>query len=487
MEDTISSSLSKLSFRDPAGALYALDGRMIRVVKPGSVPQLKATLASTVCQDLLSKQSLPATRLIGVADVEQLFRRLAPQHPIPAAEMGACVEHERIAFPSFPHEWCPEMLWRAAEITLDIAQALSPEGMGLKDATPYNVLFKGPNAIFVDILSIERRTPGDSLWVPFGQFVRTFLTPLLANRHLGLPLDMVFLAKRDGLEPESLYPLTHPLQRLRQPFFSLVTMPYWLSRLGGRGKSLPREVKSGLSSYEVDRAKYVYESLLTHLRRLLKQVKPLPERKSRWTTYMEETLPYTKDQFAVKAEYVRRIFQECKPRKVLDVGCNTGFFSQMAAEAGASVVAIDSDEVAVDRVWRQARESKQDILPLVVNLNRPSPALGWENRETTGFLERSKGQFDLVCMLAVLHHIVHGDGIALPDVMRLVAGITREYALIEFMEPTDPSVQAIANRRTYMQAISRGWFEKTASQYFEIVHQQEIPKGTRTLYLMRKR
>ena len=49
----------------------------------------------------------------------------------------------------------------------------------------------------------------------------------------------------------------------------------------------------------------------------------------------------------------------------------------MAARSEARVIAIDADPVVVGKVWRQARGHGLDVLSLVVDLARPSPALGW--------------------------------------------------------------------------------------------------------------
>ncbi len=81
-----------------------------------------------------------------------------------------------------------------------------------------------------------------------------------------------------------------------------------------------------------------------------------------------------------------------RPRRVLDVGANTGHFSEMAARAGASVVAIDGDTAVVGDIWRRASAEKLDILPLVVNLAQPTPPTGWRNRECPSFLDRATGQ-----------------------------------------------------------------------------------------------
>jgi hypothetical protein len=53
----------------------------------------------------------------------------------------------------------------------------------LKDATPYNMPFRGPRPVFVDWLSFERRDRRDPTWPPYAQFVRTFVLPLLINKH----------------------------------------------------------------------------------------------------------------------------------------------------------------------------------------------------------------------------------------------------------------------------------------------------------------
>ena len=118
---------------------------------------------------------------------------------------AAVVEHERLWFPSYPYEWPAEMLHASALLTLDLAIATLDEHQGLKDATPFNVLFNGPRPVFVDWLSVERRDPHDPTWLPYAQAVRTFVLPLIANREFGVPLDQVFLSRRDGLEPEEVY------------------------------------------------------------------------------------------------------------------------------------------------------------------------------------------------------------------------------------------------------------------------------------------
>ena len=62
--------------------------------------------------------------------------------------------------------------------------------------------------------------------------------------------------------------------------------------------------------------------------------------------------------FETKERIVRSVIEDVKPKTVLDVGCNTGNFSRIAAELGATVVAIDTDEKSVGRVWRRSEERR---------------------------------------------------------------------------------------------------------------------------------
>src|SRR3972149_6260807 len=52
---------------------------------------------------------------------------------------------------------------------------------------------------------------------------------------------------------------------------------------------------------------------------------------------------YTEAGFSAKQEFVESALKEFHPRRVLDVGCNTGHFAALAARQGARVVAIDAD------------------------------------------------------------------------------------------------------------------------------------------------
>jgi hypothetical protein len=208
------------------------------------------------------------------------------------------------------------MLHAAGRLTIDLARSLLDDGLGLKDGTPYNVLFRGPEPVFIDVLSCERRDPDDPTWLPYAQFVRTFLLPLLANKYLGLSIEQILIARRDGLEPDEVYRWLRPLQRIRPPFLSLVTMPALLGRKHDAGDtSIYRKQRTG----NPEKARFILDSLLKGVARTLDRLTPNPGRSSTWSGYMAEK-NYTAEHFSAKEAFVRDALAGSKPGRVLDVG-----------------------------------------------------------------------------------------------------------------------------------------------------------------------
>lgn len=471
------------SFRDPGGLVVDAGERILRIVHKSGEPDLESFLASVVGRTLLREGLLVKTERLG----ESYKLRLAAgiERELANLEAGALFEHERIPFQSYPYEWPPEMLHAAATLTLDLAERVLVEGFGLKDASPYNVLFCGPKPIFVDLLSFERRAPGDPVWQPYGQFARTFLLPLLVNKHFGLRLDQLLLARRDGLEPEEVYRVSGSLQRLRSPFLTLASIPTWLNSRAEKNSS---EIYRQRQVASAERARFILEKLFKRLRRQLDQVKPPNNRSSAWTDYVSLTDCVNEDYSSEKIAFVRDVMNEFRPRTVLDVGCNTGRFARLATRSGGSVVAIDQDPAVVGQLWREAQAEQLNILPLVVDLTRPSPSVGWHNRENSAFLERARGHFEALLMLAVIHHMLVSERIPLTHIVDLAAELTRDLLVIEFVAPSDPMFRRLTRGRDHLfTALTNEDFKRACLKRFAIVRYIQLPGCSRWVYLLRKR
>ncbi|MGA2786407.1 MAG: class I SAM-dependent methyltransferase [Verrucomicrobiota bacterium] len=472
------------SFRDPAGCCLLFHRRVLRFVTTGATPEFEDFLQTNCVRQFIAGRKFVSTRRLNEEETAAL-RALPELQPIFQAQpIGAVFEHERIPFPNYPHEWPPEMLWDAGRLTLELAQAALADGFGLKDATPHNILFRGSDAVFIDALSFERRHPGDPIWKPHAQFVRTFLLPLMAHRRWNLQPADIFVTHRDGLEPEEIYRWCGPLERLKPRTLSLVSIPTWLSR---RSNPDNQKIYQPHLLANPEKARFILESLFQRLERTLASLQPAAQKKSVWSDYMA-THSYDDPAFAAKEKFVNEALREFRPARVLDAGANTGHFSALAAQAGAEVVAVDLDAACAGAIWRRAREQKLNILPLVVNLARPTPALGWRNSECPSFLDRATGAFDGVLMLALIHHLLVTERIPLEEILRLAHDVTNSLLVIEFVDPKDDMFRRLTRGRENLHAaLDVKTFEQACAPYFEIVRSLALPGTQRRMYCLKRK
>lgn len=411
------------TFRDPAGELYLTPEFALRRIHPGAETAAREFLASSLRAALEQSGDLVPSR---PAD---------PQHHPCIAPGELWLQHPRISPITYPWEWTPAQWRAAAELTLRVAEKAVDAGWTLKDATPLNVVFDGPRPVLVDVLSLERRDPHSSVWLAYGQFVRTFLLPLVAAKYLAWPLENTIFW-RDGYEPRMIYQALKPWQRYYPDLLDVVTLATVLEKPGQKQKQ-PRAL-----------TKPVHPELAAHIlkkrfARLLRQVRraAVPQKRSQWSRYAQCATHYSAADVDAKQEFVRSVLRDCRPQHVLDIGANTGTYSLLAAEAGAQVIAVDNDAAAIEVLLRSAADRKLPIAALVANVARPTPAAGWRNREQLSLLDRLTGACDFVLMLAVIHHLILREQVPLEHIAALCATLTRRWLLVEWVPPSDPMYQ----------------------------------------------
>jgi SAM-dependent methyltransferase len=462
------------TFRDPSGSVEIRASEVVRLVYASAAPAALEFLDLPLAHQLVIEGSLIATR----APAGEALAGEGPSQPL-------LLHHDRVSFISYPWEW-PTALWTAAaELTLDLNERLVKQGWILKDATPMNILFRGSVPVFVDVLSIQPLDRTKPIWYPYAQFVRMFLLPLLAHARLGWPLQAT-LMRGDGYDPEDLTKALPWFQKIRQPALSLVTLPMLLSRRKPATNDSPNSAPASpafIRSNPELTTLIIAKSIRT-LRRRLRQVVP-GRRSSVWSEYTATAAHYTAEDHAHKQTFIENALAACRPSHVLDVGCNTGVYSNLAADAGAEVVAIDSDMQALDRLAVSAAASRKSILPLCVDLARPTPAAGWRNEETASFLDRCEGHFDTVMMLAVLHHLLLRSQIPMGHIANLCSRLTTNNLIVEWVPPRDPMFrELVRGREELYSGITEDALRDTFAQYFATISTQTLRNG-RVLYHMR--
>jgi len=398
---------------------------------------------------------------------------------------GALVlEHERLPFVSHPCEWSPLMLCDAALHTLEMQRLALAEGLILKDAAPTNIVFRGSRPVFVDFLSFVAREPGEFLWRARHQFDACFLLPLLLSVEASVPVSWALRDFLHGVSHEQAQRILGVRSWLKPSLIIAVAVPATLSRsvsaIGATHAARRRMDNDARARFALEHQNEALHRNLTRLRnRLMSGV-------SRWAAYTTSRAHYSSADLGAKRAFVQSAIATASPACVLDLGANTGEFSELAA-ATARVVAIDIDEQSVSGIAERARARSLDIHPLVGNLAQPTPAEGWKNAELNSLIERLTQSFDLVLVLALVHHLRITGGIPLAEIVELLATLTRSHVVFEIVPPTDEMFAAMARGREPLYGdCEPAAAEQALLTRFNIVRRQVLSNG-RVLTLLEKR
>ena len=381
---------------------------------------------------VLSSQGLTDWRALeesGLLEAEHA--RLIPTQP---AEGEALLRHERVPFWTYPYEWSFRMLKSAALLQLELIESALGRGLTLKDATPYNVQFRGVEPVFVDIGSFRPYGEGEP-WLGYGQFCRLFLYPLLVQAHAGISFRPLLRGSLDGVDPDT------ALAMLRGNRFKPGVLLDVVMQARAQRKIVGRDVRRELS--EAGFRPEMIKANLTRLHRIVSGLDWVPAG-STWSDYSD--CAHVGTQREPKAEFVRQIAAQKRRALTWDLGANDGHFSRLTAPHSDWVVAADADELVIDRLFQSLlRSETKNVLPIVFDLSDPSPGLGWRGRERKRLDER--GRPDLVLLLAVVHHLVVSGNLPLTEVIDWLRSLAAEI-VFEWVPPTDPMARQLAiNKR----------------------------------------
>ncbi|MEX2182037.1 MAG: class I SAM-dependent methyltransferase [Gemmatimonadaceae bacterium] len=416
------------SFRDPSGFLFTRDGVLLRQVQERYRRHFEVLKASGLYAAL-------------VAD-----GLLIPHEERPLAEAagpGAAfvIRPERIPFVSMPYEWSFGQRRAAALLTLRVQDVALGHGMTLKDASAFNIQFRGVRPVLIDTLSFEIAEEG-APWIAYRQFCQHFLAPLalqarvdirlggLLRQHLdGIPLDLAsrLLPRRSWLRPAMLFHIHLHARSI--------------------SRHAATDARADRAAAKVQQARVSrrgHEGLVAHLRSTVERLAWRPVG-TEWGAY-EETHNYDAAGRDAKQSLVAEFVRASGARRVLDLGANAGEYSRVARRAGAElVVAADGDAVAVERGFRRLTdEGETGIHPLLVDLANPSPAQGWDHAEWPSLAAR--GPFDAVLALALVHHLAIGNNVPLEGVAAQLARLGTT-VIIEWVPKSDPQVQRLLSAR----------------------------------------
>jgi hypothetical protein len=460
------------SYRDPSGFVFWHEDRLYRALD-SECHRVLARLSENGClAELIRKRMMVQTEF--VSDVARLDA-LRREHP----GYDQFLEHEVLSTITYPYEWSVSMLADAAICTLDLQMDVLRYGCSLKDATAYNVQFVGGRPVFIDVSSLEQPKRLD-LWFALGQFAQMFLFPLLLCRYRGWDLRSYFLGSLQGRPIEEVAKAFGLLDRLHPRLLLDLTIPLWLHRGAEKRSQMQREV--------LERPSSDTRAQVLNLRRLRRKIVKLAagyRTRSIWSEYTT-ICNYGASAEEAKKGMVRDFLTESQPARVLDLGCNTGDYSRLAAECGAEVIAADSDHDAIEMLYRDLRKAPKRITPVVLDLGNPSPGIGYMNRERMPFFERIGAE--CVLALALIHHLVVSANLSLAAVCELMAAMTKRDLVLEFVPRDDSMFQRLMKFRVDLYGdMTLEACREAFARRFRLIKEVPIPDSKRTLLFFRKR
>lgn len=445
------------SFRDPAGFVYIREGVLYRQINRSFGSTWDAFVSSGLHAELVEKGLLVPIRN---ADIGLSLSNGA----------HAVVRPEALSFVSYPYEWCFSQLQDAALTTLQLMRLAMNRGFWLRDATAFNIQFHLGKPVQIDSLSFEHYREG-SAWPAYGQFCRHFLAPLALAAFIDLRLIGLLREHVDGVPLDLASRILPSKTKLNPGLLAHIHMHAAAGvKSGGEDQAAPSRAIP----------KNAILGMIDSLERVIKSLKA-PTIPTTWGGYYGFT-NYDETAFELKKAIVREMTEAVNPKRIWDLGANSGVFSEAVAGTGRHVVAWDGDPLAVEAAYTKWRKEKRtDLLPLLQDFSNPSPALGWAHRERQSMAER--GPVDLTISLALIHHLAIGNNVPLPMIAAWLRSLGTA-CLIEFVPKEDSQMKRmLSSREDIFDDYHEDGFLAAFKAHFELKDRRPIEGTARTLFL----
>ncbi len=464
------------SFRDPSGFLFRESGVLYRQVNESYREDYDLLMGSGLYDRLVEDGALVAHEEMDPPSAPDRSTA-TPSAVAPGGKAYRILRPEPIDFISYPYEWSFSQLRDAALHTLSIQQTALEHDMWLKDASAYNIQWAaGGRPVLIDTLSFERYPEGRP-WVAYRQFCQHFLAPLALMHHRDVRIGLMSRLFIDGVPLDLASEL---LPRRSWLSFALATHVHLHAR--SQRRFADSDTDADRKTPELSRRSL--QALLAHLESAIDDLTWEPEG-TEWGDYYHAT-NYSDVSRDAKHEHVAACIEEVGPKSVWDLGGNVGVYSRLASSRGIPTVCFDVDPAAVEKNYRTVRDQAEDhLLPLVLDLTNPSPALGWANAERMSLAER--GPADMVLALALVHHLAIGNNVPLPGVAEFFASLC-EWLVVEFVPKSDSQVKRLlASREDIFGQYHVDGFRQAFGERFTIEREMPVQGSERTLFLMRRR
>lgn len=414
------------SFGDPDGRLFRWNGQLYRGISSERTPFFLELFRNGVIQRLVDQGLLIETE----------------PTPLKLDGYEMVVRHRFVPFASYPEEWCPAMLKDAAITIIELLTELAKDGLTLKDAHPWNVLFDSYKPVYVDLSSIIPITD-NSRWSSYDEFCRFCLYPLILMSHGQERIARHLLPEYEGVSVSDVVMLTggstiisafitSAMSRLISAFRERVSSPYRGFLKGGL-----KPVQS-LFRKRPHSPKFYFD-FLKKVRREVESI-TLASFNTESSDYDGNSPPslLPQDVWTAKQRYVHKILTELRPGSVLDISGNKGWYSRLAVLFGSRVIFFDTDRTHITQLYYDARDNKLPILPLIMDFTDPTPSRGLSSHFSIAATERF--QCEMVLALAPVHDVVFKRKFNFDQIVDGLALFSKRWLFVEFVPREEQDV-----------------------------------------------
>jgi SAM-dependent methyltransferase len=459
-----------LSYCDERGRLFWWKEQLYRGIAEPYLPFYKELFTSGIIRRFVEKGFLVETELTDYV----------------VSEYPLVVRHRRIPFVSYANEWCPAMLRDTGYFLLDLTAELLNNGLLLTSANSWSVLFDGCQPLLIDFCDIVSLADKQNThWRRFrAEYYTDFIYPLQlmakGRGHLARWILADYerqeihrqfaevMGYRNGQPPSAVWSSIRSLARR--------VLPAAIRRAVRRWKA---SAKAGYTSTHERNA--VFRGV-QELRRKVERIPFLENDCAKGPENENHASFAPTEEWSEKQRQVHAMLGELEPRTVLDIGCGTGWYAQLAASLGANVVGIDKDERKVDECYRKSRERKLSVHPLVMDIRYPTPGYGIANATLPPATQRLA--CEMVLALGLVHHLVLEQVRTLEQIAEAIASFSKRWALVEFASVEDGEVAPWLS--TVGTWYSLGAWRKELEKWFRILRVVPSHPGSRVLILCEK-
>lgn len=443
------------SFRDSSGFVFQADKEIYRYISVEYKNNYDFACVSGLYDLLMEKQLLIKHHEINADKFDKTAYKI--------------LQVDKIPFISYPYEWSFSEYKDAALLTLKIQKRALLKGMSLKDASAYNIQFKDGKPIFIDTLSFEKLEESHP-WVAYKQFCQHFLAPLALMYYKDERLNTLMKNYIDGI------PLDLASRLLPKITSFGILSHIHMNAMFQKMYASSRKDKSNFGGMNLKKHIALVENLYRTILSFKKR-----NSQTEWKDYYDFK-NYDDTAFAHKGDILLKFLNQIqKPELIWDIGANNGYFSKIASETGAQVIAFDIDSEAVDQNYKNSERPTQ-VLPLLLDILNPSPSIGWANKERLSINQR--GCPDAIMALALIHHLSISNNIPFDYVAAYFSSLSK-YLIIEFVPKEDSQVQILlSSRKDIFPNYNQAFFEKCFQKYYTILESQNVKNSKRVMYLM---